>query len=86
MRRSLRTFGNSNLTLSTSVCKSSQRLNKFKSKNIKPKMIQLFSNSKKSTYCPFSMICELHHALCTTSNCSHLSSYIAAIKTTNVQS
>ena len=86
MRRSLRTFGNSNLTLSTSVCISSQILNKFKSKNIKPKMIQLFSNSKKSTYCPFSMICELHHALYTTSNCSHLSSYIAAIKTTNVQS
>merc|ERR1719239_2707 len=61
-------------------------------------MKHIFLTLKKIHICPFSMICELHHALYTTSNCSHLSSYIVVtyggsqlfvldhLKTNNVQS
>ena len=62
-RRSLRTFGNSsNLTLSTFLC-ISRLIGRTQ-----------FLNLKKYV-CPNSMICELWHALCTTSNCIQFSSY-----------
>ena len=62
-RRSLRTFGNSsNLTLSTFLC-ISRLIGRTQ-----------FLNLKKYV-CPNSMICELRHALYTTSNCIHFSSY-----------